>query len=391
MLSVGLTGNVASGKSTVVRHFAAWGATVIDADHLVRDVQAPGGAVLAAIESRFGSTVLLPSGELDRAKLRRLVFDDDAARADLNAIVHPAVRARRASLLEEADRRGDLIVVNDIPLLFEVLDPDDFDVIVLVDAPEPVRRERLIQQRGLAATDAARMIAAQLPSDGKRARSHVILDNDASLDDLESHARAAWSDLRGRAARAETTPDAVLLAVTAHPDDGRLIAGTLARYVDAGVAVHLVSATGKPEAPAGVTAVALERPGSIAPDDQRAITALVGFMQRIRPHAILTFGPDGGNGDPDHRAVHTWTRRAAAAARITPPIHYITTAPSDPAAPIVAALDVRPWRRDPARTACGMAFDPTRPSPAGPGREWYAGTQAKAPRLTDLFPPANRG
>jgi dephospho-CoA kinase len=391
VLSVGLTGNVASGKSAVARHFGTWGATVIDADHLVRDVQTPGGAVLAAIVARFGSTVLLPSGELDRATLRRLVFNDDAARADLNAIVHPAVRERRATLLGEADRRGDLIVVNDIPLLFEVLDPEDFDVIVLVDAPEPVRRERLIQQRGLSATDATRMIAAQLPSDGKRARSHVILDNDGSLDDLEMQARTAWSDVRRRAARAATMPDAVLLAVTAHPDDGQLIAGTLARYVDAGAAVHQVSATGTPNAPAGVSTVALERPGSIVPDDQRAVTALVGLMQRIRPHAILTFGPDGGNGDPDHRAVHTWTRRATAAARITPDIHYIATAPSDPGTPLVAALDVRPWRRDPARTACGMGFDPARPSAVGPGREWYAGTRAKVPPLTDLFPPANRG
>jgi dephospho-CoA kinase len=391
VLSVGLTGNVASGKSVVAGHFASWGATVIDADQLVRDVQAPGSPVLEAIVSRFGASTVLPSGALNRAHLRKVVLADDAARADLNRIVHPAVRRRRATLLDDAARRGDLVVVNDIPLLFEVLDPDDFDAIVLVDAPPAVRRDRLIQLRGLSATDAARLIAAQDPSEGKRARSHIVLDNVGTLDELESLAKDTWANLRRQAARAATMPDAVLLAVTAHPDDARLIAGTLARYLDAGTRVHLVSATSSPEVPAGVAAVALERPGSIGHDDQRAITALVGLMQRIRPDAVITFGPDGGNGDPDHRAVHAWTGRAAATARIAAPVYHISTRPMDQGAPIAAALDVRPWRRDPAATACGMAFDPTQPNATGPGREWYTGTRGEGPPLTDLFPPRNRG
>src|SRR5213593_5035253 len=143
MLNVGLTGNIASGKSTVVDLFRRWGATIIDADVLAREAQAPGGEVLAAIARRFGADVLVADGALDRAALRAKVMGDDAALADLNAIVHPAVRRRRDELLAAAKARGDLLVVNDIPLLFEALDPAQFDAVVLVDAPQPVRRARL--------------------------------------------------------------------------------------------------------------------------------------------------------------------------------------------------------------------------------------------------------
>jgi dephospho-CoA kinase len=195
MLSVALTGNAASGKSSVCALFAGWGATVIDADRLVREVQAPGSPVLDAIRERFGPGVLRSDGALDRAALRRIVFADPAARAALNAIVHPAVQARRATLLAEARARGDRIVVSDIPLLFEVLDPAQFDVVVLVDAPDSVRRERLVRDRGLLPEEADRLLAAQLPSGPKRARSHVVIDNDGSRDALRAQAEHAWHRL----------------------------------------------------------------------------------------------------------------------------------------------------------------------------------------------------
>src|SRR6266852_8871247 len=124
MLSVALTGNIAAGKSTVVDHFRRWGATIIDADALAREAQAPGGEVLAAIVRRFGSDVLAPDGGLDRAALRTKVMGDDAALSALTAIVHPAVQRRREALLAEARARGDAVVINDIPLLFEALDPE---------------------------------------------------------------------------------------------------------------------------------------------------------------------------------------------------------------------------------------------------------------------------
>src|SRR5258705_870384 len=143
VLNVALTGNIAAGKSTVVELFRKWGATIIDADALAREAQAPGSAVLAAIAGRFGADVLAADGSLDRAALRGKVMGDNEALAALNAIVHPAVQQRRLDLQRVAREHGDAIVINDIPLLFEVLDPAQFDTIVLIDAPVALRRTRL--------------------------------------------------------------------------------------------------------------------------------------------------------------------------------------------------------------------------------------------------------
>jgi len=384
MFSVGLTGNVASGKSEVAARFARWGATVIDADRLVRDVQAPGSPVLAAIAERFGAEILTRDGELDRRRLRAIVLADAHARADLNALVHPAVQARRARLLQDARDRGDLVVVNDIPLLFEVLDPADFDCIVLVDAPAAVRLERLTRLRGLPADAAERLMGTQAPSEGKRARSDIVLDNVGDLEQLEHRARRAWQDIRARAARHECEPGRTLLAVTAHRDDVRVIEGTLARHADAGTAVHVVCATGMPDVPPGVKAVALERPGALAADDHRAVTRLVGLLQALRPHGIVTFGPDGANGDPDHRAVHAWTRRAVESTRSSATLYTILSAP-EPTAGI--AVDVRPWRPlERVVTDCGMAFDPGPATGPLQGREWFGPPRETAPLAGDLFP-----
>ena len=199
MLNVALTGNIASGKSSVARLFRTWGATLIDADRLVRDAQAPGSPVLRAIAARFGQDLIDPAGVLDRKTLRRRAMGDPAALADLNRIVHPDVLRRRAALEQEARNRGDRLVVSDIPLLFEAADPEAFDVIVLVDAPEPVRRARLLAQRGLTAEDADRMLAAQAPAAPKRARSTYVIDNDGDRARLEARAREVWSQLAARA------------------------------------------------------------------------------------------------------------------------------------------------------------------------------------------------
>ncbi len=199
---IALTGNVAAGKSTVAALFRDWGATVIDADQLVREVQAPGSPVLAAIARRFGERVLLPDGALDRPRLRSIILADPEARHDLEALVHPAVQARRLALVEAARARGDTIVVSDIPLLFEVLDPSAFDAVVLVDAPEPVRLARLLE-RGLSEAEARRLMLAQLPSAVKREwrgghppRRAFVIDNDTDRAMLAVHARRVWQDLR---------------------------------------------------------------------------------------------------------------------------------------------------------------------------------------------------
>jgi dephospho-CoA kinase len=198
MLNVALTGNIAAGKSTVVDLFRRWGATIIDADQLVREVQAPGTEVIQAIALRFGRGMILPTGELDRKALRARVMGDDAALADLNAIVHPAVRRERDRLLVQARDRGDRIVINDIPLLFEAADPAEFDLVILVDAPEPVRLERLIRIRGMAPEAAAEAISAQQASDAKRSRSDFIIDNNGTLADLERAALRVWDQLQLR-------------------------------------------------------------------------------------------------------------------------------------------------------------------------------------------------
>jgi dephospho-CoA kinase len=199
MLNVALTGNIAAGKSAVADLFRRWGATVIDADEIVREVQAPGAPVMREIAARFGASVVRADGSLDRPALRRRVMADPDALAALNRIVHPAVHARRAELTAAARSRGDRLVVSDIPLLFEAAEPGEFDVIVLVDAPEEVRLGRLMEHRGLDEEEARRMIEAQMPSREKRARSDYVIENDGDPAALERTAKEVWRALRSRA------------------------------------------------------------------------------------------------------------------------------------------------------------------------------------------------
>ena len=204
MLSVALTGNVAAGKSSVLAHFARWGAAVVDADLLAREVVAPGQPALAEIFARFGADLRRPDGSLDREQLRRRVMGHDDRRAALNAIVHPAVMRLHAERLDAARRRGARVVVSDIPLLFEVLGPGAWDVVVLVDAPEETRLRRLVERRGLADAEARELMNAQLPSGPKRARSHIVIDNDGSPEALEARARIVWDALSAEADRRHT-------------------------------------------------------------------------------------------------------------------------------------------------------------------------------------------
>jgi len=202
VLRVGLTGNVASGKSTVAQLFRSWGATLIDADELAREAVEPGTPALAAILRRFGADLRLMDGTLDRAALRRRVMDDPRQRAALEAIVHPEVQRLRTEREARAAGQGARIVVHVIPLLFEALDPAFFDVVVLVDAPEPVRRQRLTALRGLASAEADALLGAQRVSGPKRARSDFVIDNTTSLQALEAAARGVWDELLARAERA---------------------------------------------------------------------------------------------------------------------------------------------------------------------------------------------
>ena len=208
MLLIGLTGNIASGKSTVARLLSERGATIIDADVLARRVVERGTAAYEEIIRRWGREVVGPDGELDRAALRHLVFTDQSQLEELNAIIHPEVNRLRTRLLDDARARGDRIVIGESPLLFERGLVDEVDRIVLVDAPRPLRLERLVRDRGLAETEAMNMIAAQMPAELKRARADYIIDNTGTVNELEERVSEVWSALE-REAAARLEPSAV--------------------------------------------------------------------------------------------------------------------------------------------------------------------------------------
>lgn len=199
MLKVGLTGNIAAGKSSVASAWRELGATVIDADELSRLAVEPGTPAHAAIAAEWGTWVLDEGGGLDRAALRQIVFADPEARARLESIVHPAVADLRDRHYREAQERGERLVVADIPLLFEVGMADEFHVVVLVEAPEATRLMRLVGDRGLAPDEARRIMSAQMPSELKRARADVVIENTRSLGDLQRRAHEVWEELLRRA------------------------------------------------------------------------------------------------------------------------------------------------------------------------------------------------
>jgi len=199
MFLIGLTGNIASGKSTVARLLTARGATVIDADVLARQAVEAGTPAYEEIVRRWGEEVLSPDGMLDRAALRERVFDDHDQLEALNRIVHPEVNRLRDEMVAEARRRGDRIVVCDIPLLFERHLADQFDRIVLVDAPRPMRLERLVRDRGLHEMEAMKMIAAQMPAELKQARADYVIDNTGTPAELEARVDEVWRELKREA------------------------------------------------------------------------------------------------------------------------------------------------------------------------------------------------
>ena len=293
MLNVALTGNVAAGKSTVVDLFRKWGATVIDADALAREAQAPGSAVLAAIAGRFGADVLGQDGTLDRAALRGKVMGDDTALAALNAIVHPAVQQRRLELQRAAQERGDAIVINDIPLLFEVLDPAQFDAIVLVDAPVALRRTRLRALRGLSNQDADRMIAAQMPAERKRPQSQYVIDNAGTMAELEQQAESVFAQLRRRAARAgvrnEVPGQTLLLCALDAKDAAAPVLEAIARrYRDAGMRVEHTTVKGLGKTLKAVTPLSIVATAQAAEGARAAWDAAV----PPRPCRLYHLSPD---------------------------------------------------------------------------------------------------
>jgi dephospho-CoA kinase len=204
---IGLTGGIASGKSTFAAALRARGVPVVDADALARAAVAPGSAALAEIERAFGPDVLAADGSLDRRRMAALVFADDAARRRLEAITHPAVRRAMAEETARLSAQGHDLAFYDTPLLFEVGLEAVVDAVVVVFAPPHVQRERLAARDGLGRAQADARLAAQLPIDEKAARADFVVENVGAPADLGEKADRLLADLR--AGRGRRLPNAV--------------------------------------------------------------------------------------------------------------------------------------------------------------------------------------
>lgn len=192
MLRVGLTGGIGAGKSTVAGRLAEHGALLIDADAIAREVVEPGTPGLAAIAAEFGEGVLTEDGALDRPAMAQRVFNDDAARARLNGIMHPLVAERTGELVSGAAE--DAIVVHDVPLLVENGLAPSYHLVLIVDAPVDVRVQRLTGARGMPEADARARIATQADEAQRRAAADVWLDNSGPQSDVETEVDALWAD-----------------------------------------------------------------------------------------------------------------------------------------------------------------------------------------------------
>ncbi len=203
MLRVGLTGGIGSGKSEVSRRLAGYGAALIDADVAAREVVEPGTPGLGEISAVFGPGVLLPDGRLNRERLGQLVFADDDLRAKLNAIVHPLVHERTQLLEQQAAAAlgPGGIVLHDVPLLAENGLQSGFDTVIVVDAPDDQRLQRLIETRGMSAEHARERMAAQASRDQRLAIADIVIDNSGTLADLDQRVAEVWSVLRDLAGR----------------------------------------------------------------------------------------------------------------------------------------------------------------------------------------------
>lgn len=194
-MRVGLTGGIASGKSTVSSVLRELGAVVIDADQLAREVVAKGTPGLAAVVEAFGPEILTADGELDRPRMGTLVFGDETLRRRLEAIVHPLVFERYAEL--EASAPTDGIVVHDIPLLVESGRASEFDAVIVVEAPEEVQVERMVRDRGWTEEESRARIAAQASAEDRRAVATYLIVNTGTREDLRQRVTEVFERLAG--------------------------------------------------------------------------------------------------------------------------------------------------------------------------------------------------
>ncbi|GAA1463126.1 dephospho-CoA kinase [Nocardiopsis exhalans] len=199
MLKVGLTGGIGSGKSAVSSALSSYGAVVIDADAIAREVVEPGTPGLAEVVAEFGEGVLTPEGRLDRPRLGEIVFADEARLAGLNAIVHPRVAERSGQLMEEALASDAKVVVYDVPLLVENGLESLYDVVVVVDTPDEVRVERVSRDRGMPREQVRARIDAQADRRTRLASADLVVDNSGTREELAERVAELWRDLLERA------------------------------------------------------------------------------------------------------------------------------------------------------------------------------------------------
>ena len=197
MLRVGLTGGLAAGKSTVAAYFRELGALHIDADHIARELIAPGGDAVSEVVARFGAGILGADGAIDRQALAAIVFSDPRALADLNAIVHPRVREEIARVLAaaEAGMSAAPVALVDAALLVESGIHRDLDALIVVACREETQIARAVARGGLTEAEARRRVAAQAPLEKKLAATDYVIDNGGSLEDTVRQVRAVWKDL----------------------------------------------------------------------------------------------------------------------------------------------------------------------------------------------------
>jgi dephospho-CoA kinase len=192
VLRVGLTGGLASGKSTVADLLRGLGAAVLDADDIVRGLYREGSAGSEAARELFGETVLGADGRVDRSRIAARVFQDPQARHALEARIHPLVRSERGRFFAESERRGVPVAVVEASQLFEAGTESDYDRVVLVVAPEPERVRRW-DEKGGDPEDARRRIAAQISPEKARERADDVIENDGTLEDLRRKVEALYA------------------------------------------------------------------------------------------------------------------------------------------------------------------------------------------------------
>lgn len=199
MITVGLTGGIASGKTTVSSMFKELGIPVICADELAHDAVKAGSQALRKIREVFGDEVFDPRGELDRLKLGARVFGNPLLKKQLEQIIHPAVARNQQELLDHYVRQGHPIVVVDVPLLFEAEWDKAVDVILVVYVSRDLQTERLVQRNGLSAEEAQARLNSQWSIEDKKDKAHIVIDNSGSIEETRKRFKQVLDELRAMA------------------------------------------------------------------------------------------------------------------------------------------------------------------------------------------------